>query len=169
MVPAVSMASFSVNSLSISPSGTLVPGTTVDLSFTVQMPSGSSTQNSLQLYTQLEKPKWSYVINVNDVANGATTASTKTVNINSFLLTYKEDDDVTVSVTLEGTAPSVTQTTNQTLIQVSEVDTNGNAGSTKYVQSALVVNTNDVTTAISNANSQLSQFRTEIDEKAAMD
>ncbi|MDD1701462.1 MAG: hypothetical protein LUQ31_00590, partial [Methanoregula sp.] len=40
---------------------------------------------------------------------------------------------------------------------------------TKYVQSALVVNTNDVTTAISNANSQLSQFRTEIDEKAAMD
>lgn len=169
MVPAVSMASFTVNSLSISPSGTLVPGTTVDVSFNIQLPSGASSQNSLQLYTQLEKPKWSYVINVNDVANGATTASTKTVNINSFLLTYKEDDDVSVSVTLEGTAPSVTSTSNQTLIQVSEVDSNGNTGSTKYVQSALVVNTNDVATAISNANSQLSQFRTEIDEKAAMD
>lgn len=169
LVPAVSLASFSVNSMSISPSGTLVPGTTVDLSFKIQLPSGSSTQNSLQLYTQLEKPKWSYVIDVNDVANGATTAGTKTVTINSFLLTYKSGDNVAVTVTLEGTAPSVTQTANQTLIQISEVDSNGNTGDSKYTQTALVVNTNDVTTAISNANSQLSQFRTEIDEKAATD
>jgi hypothetical protein len=117
----------------------------------------------------LEKPKWSYIINVNDIANGLTEASTKTVNINSFLLTYKSGDDVSVTVTLEGTAPAVTATSNQTLIQVSDVDSNGHASDTKYTQSVLVVNTNDVTTAIANANSQLSQFRTEIDEKAAMD
>lgn len=168
IVPTASLA-YTVNSMSISPSGALTPGTTVDISFKVQMPSGSTTSNSLQLYTQLEKPKWSYIINVNDVANGLTEASTKTVNINSFLLTYKSGDDVSVTVTLEGTAPSVTETTNQTLIQVSDVDSNGHASDTKYTQSALVVNTNDVTTSIANANSQLSQFRTEIDEKAAMD
>ena len=121
------------------------------MSFKIQLPSGAGTRNSLQLYTQLEKPKWSYVIDVNDVANGATTAGTKTVTINSFLLTYKSGDNVAVTVTLEGTAPSVTSTTNQTLIQISEVDSNGNTGDSKYTQSTLVVNTNDVTTAISNA------------------
>jgi hypothetical protein len=121
------------------------------------------------MYTQLENPKWSYVINVNDIPNGLTEAGSKTVTINSFLLTYKSGDDVSVAVTLEGTAPAVTQTSNQTLIQISDVDSNGHASDTKYTQTAMVVNTNDVTTAIANANSQLSQFRTEIDEKAAMD
>ena len=169
IVPAVSVASYTVNSMSISPSGTLVPATTVDLSFTIQLASGTTESNSLQLYTQLNNPKWSYVINVNGVANGLTGASTKTVTIDSFLLNYKSGDDVSVGVTLEGTAPTVTQTSNQTLIQINEVDSNGNLGNSPYTLSTLVVNTNDVTTAIANANSQLSQFRTDIDEKAAMD
>lgn len=168
IVPAASLA-YTVNSMQISPSGSLTPGTTVDLSWKIQMPSGSTSANSLQMYTQLEKPKWSYIINVNGVANGLTEAGTKTVTINSFLLTYKSADDVSVTVTLEGTAPAVTQTENQTLIQISDVDGNGHASDTKYTQSVMVVNTNDVTTAIANAKSQLSQFRTEIDEKAALD
>jgi hypothetical protein len=105
---------------------------------------------------------------VNGVANGLTGASSKTVTISSFLLNYKSGDDVSVGVTLEGTAPTVTQTSNQTLVQINEVDSNGNLGNTPYTLSTLVVNTNDVTTAIANANSQLSQFRTDIDEKAAM-
>ena len=168
IVPAVSVASYTVNSMSVSPSGTLVPSTTVDLSFTIQLASGTTESNSLQLYTQLNNPKWSYVINVNGVANGLTGASSKTVTINSFLLNYKSGDDVSVGVTLEGTAPTVTQTSNQTLVQINEVDSNGNLGNTPYTLSTLVVNTNDVTTAIANANSQLSQFRTDIDEKAAM-
>jgi hypothetical protein len=168
IVPAISVASYTVNSMSVSPSGTLVPSTTVDLSFTIQLASGSTESNSLQLYTQLNNPKWSYVINVNGVANGLTGASSKTVTINSFLLNYKSGDDVSVGVTLEGTAPTVTQTSNQTLVQINEVDSNGNLGNTPYTLSTLVVNTNDVTTAIANANSQLSQFRTDIDEKAAM-
>jgi hypothetical protein len=169
IVPAVSVADYTVNSMSVTPSGTLVPSTTVDLSFTIQLASGTTESNSLQMYTQLNNPKWSYVINVNGVANGLTGASSKTVTINSFLLNYKSGDDVSVGVTLEGTAPTVTQTSNQTLVQINEVDSNGNLGNSPYTLSTLVVNTNDVTTAIANANSQLSQFRTDIDEKAAMD
>lgn len=168
IVPAASLA-YTVNSMTVTPSGTLTPGTTVDISFTVQEPSGSTTTNSLQLYTQLDKPAWSYVVNVNGVANGLTESSGKTITINGFLLTYKSSDDVSVAVTLEGTAPTVTQTAKQTLIQINEVDSNGNLGSTPYTLSSLVVNTNDITTGIANANSQLSQFRTEIDEKAALD
>jgi len=168
IVPAVSVA-YTVNSMQISPSGALTPGTTVDLSFKVQMPSGSTTANDIKLYTALEKPKWSYIIYVNGNPTAPTEAGSKTVTVSGFLLTYKSGDDVSVGVTLEGTAPSVTATANQTLIQIYDVDANGHASDTKYTQSALVVNINDVTTAIANANSQLSQFRTHIDEKAAMD
>lgn len=168
IVPAVSVA-YTVNSMQISPSGALTPGTAVDLSFKVQMPSGSTTANDIKLYTALEKPKWSYIIYVNGNPTAPTEAGSKTVTVSGFLLTYKSGDDVSVGVTLEGTAPSVTATANQTLIQIYDVDANGHASDTKYTQSALVVNINDVTTAIANANSQLSQFRTHIDEKAAMD
>ena len=132
IVPVVSVADYTVNSMSVTPSGTSVPSTTVDLSFTIQMASGTTEANDLQLYTQLNNPKWSYVINVNGVANGLTGASSKTVTINSFLLNYKSGDDVSVGVTLEGTAPTVTQTSNQTLVQINEVDSNGNLGNSPY-------------------------------------
>ena len=79
----------------------------------------------------------------------------KTLTISGFLLTYKSSDDVSIGVTLSGVAPTVTQTSNQTLIQIWEDDTNGNQIGTPYTQTALVVNTNDITTAISNANTQL--------------
>ena len=88
LIPSASLA-YTVNSLSISPTGALTPGTTVDLSFKIQMPSGATNVNDLKLYTALEKPKWSYAVNVNDVANGLTDSSAKTVTISSFLLKYK--------------------------------------------------------------------------------
>jgi hypothetical protein len=169
IVQAVS-ASFSVNSLQINPTGTLLPGDSVNLAFTIQMPSGSTTANDLRLYTALDKPKWSYAINVNGIKTAPGEESTKSVDISSFLLTYKSGDDVSVSVTLDGTVPSVTSTTTLTLIQVTEIGTSGSAiDSTKYLQTATVVNTAEVASAISQQTSDLQALRTHIDEKAAMD
>ncbi|MFZ1898200.1 hypothetical protein [Methanoregula sp.] len=168
IVPAVSVA-YTVNSLVINPSsGALTPGTTVDISYTVQEPSGQTTTNDLIMYTQLKSPQWSYIINVNGNPTSPTTSASATVDVSSYLLTYKSGDDVTVGVTLSGTVPTVTQTSNQTLIQIYEDDSNGNQIGTPYTQTALVVNPNDVTTAIANANSQLSQLKTDIDEKTAL-
>lgn len=161
-------ASFTINSMQINPSGTLLPGTPVNVAFKIQLE--SSAINDMRLYTALDKPKWSYVIYVNDVQTAPGQETTKTLDISSFLLTYKSSDTVAIGVTLDGTAPSVTATAQQTLIQVTELGTTGSViDSTKYVQTALVVNTADVTNAISTANSQLTQFRTHIDEKVAMD
>ena len=54
IVPAVSVA-YTVNSMAINPSsGALTPGTTVDISFTVQEPSGQTTTNDLVMYTAIE-------------------------------------------------------------------------------------------------------------------
>jgi hypothetical protein len=168
IVPAVSNA-FSVGSMTINPSsGALTPGTTVDLSFTVQEPSGSATLNDLVMSTALTSPQWSYIIYVNGNPTAPTQSAQETLDISSFLLTYKSSDDVSVGVTLSGTTPTITQTSNQTLVQIYEEDENGNQLGTPYVQSALVVNPADVSTAIANANAQLSQLKTDIDEKTAL-
>ena len=168
IVPAVSNA-FSVGPMTINPSsGALTPGTTVDLSFTVQEPSGSATLNDLVMSTALTSPQWSYIIYVNGNPTAPTQSAQETLDISSFLLTYKSSDDVSVGVTLLGTTPTITQTSNQTLVQIYEEDENGNQLGTPYVQSALVVNPADVSTAIANANAQLSQLKTDIDEKTAL-
>jgi hypothetical protein len=168
IVPAVSVA-YTVNSMAINPSsGALTPGTTVDISFTVQEASGQSTTNDLVMYTALKSPQWSYIINVNGNPTSPSTSASPTLDVSGFLLTYKSTDDVSVGVTLSGTVPSVTQTSNQTLIQIYEVDSNGNQIATPYTQTVLVVNPNDIATAVANANSQLSQLKTDIDEKTAL-
>ena len=168
IVPTVSVA-YTVNSLAINPSsGALTPGTTVDISYTVQEPSGQTTANDLLMYTALASPQWSYIIYVNGNPTAPTQSQAKTLTISGFLLTYKSSDDVTVGVTLSGIAPTVTQTSNQTLIQIYEDDSNGNQLGTPYTQTALVINPNDIATSIANANSQLSQLKTDIDEKTAL-
>jgi len=167
VIPAVSVA-FAVNSMSITPSGVLTPGTAVDLSFTVQEPGGQSSANDLVMSTALTSPQWSYIIYVNGNPTSPSQSGSSTLDISSFLLTYKSTDDITIGVTLTGNAPTVTQTSNQTLISIWEDDSNGNQVATPYTQTALVVNTADVTTAIANANAQLAQLKTDIDEKSAL-
>ena len=168
LVPAVSLA-FTINSMTVSPSsGALTPGQTVDLSWTVQEESGSTTANTLVSTTALGSPTWTYTIYVNGNPTAPSQWSGKTLTISSFLITYKSSDDVTIGVTLSGTAPSITETSNQTLVSIYEVDSNGNQVGSPYTQSALVVNTADVTTAIANANAQLTQLKTDIDEKSAL-
>src|SRR5208337_4599673 len=141
IVPAVSVA-YTVNSMAINPSsGALTPGTTVDISFTVQEPSGQTTTNDLVMYTALKSPQWSYIINVNGNPTSPAISGSPTVDVSGFLLTYKSSDDVTVGVTLSGTVPTVTQTSNQTLIQISQAQS---LPSTQYTDAL-----NDLTTATS--------------------
>jgi len=167
LVTAVADA-FSVSSMSINPSsGALTPGTNVDISYTVTEESGATTENSLVMSTALTSPQWSYIIYVNGNPTSPTQSNGQTLTISSFLLEYKSGDEVTIGVTLSGAAPTVTSTGNQTLVNIYEVDSNGNQAGTPYTYTTLVVNTADVTTAVANANSQLSQLKTDIDEKSS--
>jgi len=135
-MPGIVSADFSVNSVQIDPSGTIQAGDTVDTSFAIHQFSGS-TPNTLQLYTPLENPNWSYIINVNGVPSESTGSSAQTVTISGFLLTYKPGDDVSVTVTLRGTAPSGIEMTSLTLFRITEIDGSGYAiESSKYVKMA---------------------------------
>jgi hypothetical protein len=163
------VSAFTVTSVSIDPSGSLTPSTPVTVSFKIENSGVFSADNELQLFTDLDKPRWTYTIIVNGIENLRPVMGGRTLSISGFELNYKSTDEVAVRVTLEGNAPAVTQTSNKTIIRVTEYDSNGNpVTSTQFEQTAQVINTEEVATVIASADANLQVYREHIDEKAAL-
>jgi len=161
-------SAFSVASISIDPSGSLIPGTPVTVSYKVDA-SGFSSADDLQFFTELESPKWTYTIIVNGIENLRPSMGGKTLTITGFELGYKTADEVSVRATLEGKAPSVTSTADKTIIRIQEMGSNGAAiTSSKVERTAKVINTGEVTSAIAARDTDLQTYRTHIDEKAVL-
>ncbi len=161
-------SAFSVGTISIDPSGSLVPGTPVTVSYKIDavgFPSG----DDLQFFTELENPKWTYTISVNGIDNLRPSTGGKTLTITGFELAYKSGDAVEVRATLEGKAPTVTQTADKTIIRIQEIGTTGAViSSTKVERTAKVINTGEVSAAIAASSADLQTYRTHIDEKAVL-
>ena len=162
-------ADITVPSLTVDPSGSLTPGTPVTVSFKVVTSGVFPSSGDILLFTELDKPKWTYTIIVNDVENLRPVMGGRTLDIVGFELSYKTSDEVSVRVTLEGVAPPMTQTSNKTLIRITENDANGKAITSSQVEkTALVINTDEVASTINSADADLQVYRTHIDEKAAL-
>jgi hypothetical protein len=162
------VSAFSVTSISIDPSGSLIPGTAVTVSYKVDT-SGFASGDDLQFFTDLESPKWTYTIIVNSVENLRPSTGGKTLTITGFELAYKSGDEVSVRATLEGKAPTVTETTDKTIIRIQEMGTNGAPiTSTKVERTAKVINTGEVPRVIAERDTELQTYRTHIDEKAVL-
>jgi hypothetical protein len=161
-------ATTSVSDVTIDPSGSLTPGTPVTVQFKIDagsFPSGGE----IRLFTDLDSSAWTYTIIVNGVENIRPVEGGRTLAISGFELSYKPADDVSVRATLEGVAPSVTQTSNKTLIRITEYDSNGKPITSSQVEkTALVINTGEVASTIASADAELQVYRTHIDEKAAL-
>jgi len=122
------VAAFTVESSSVSPSGNLYPGNTVNVSYTVYAASGTafSAYDDLQFVTDLEDPVWTYSIAVNGVKNTRPVTGDRTVTINGFELEYPKQDEVIVYVLLHGTIPTGTALgINKTLVKIQELDARG--------------------------------------------
>ena len=169
------VSAFSVSTVSIDPSGDLIPGTPVTVSYKIDFgASGDETfpsSDSLQMITDLEKPKWTWTLLLNGVENPRPQEGGRMLELSGWDLSYPAKNiEESMRVTLEGTTPTVTATSNKTIIKIQEVDRNNAAISSSVVQyTRLIVNTGETATAISVANSNLQVFRAHIDEKAAMD
>jgi hypothetical protein len=161
-------SAFSVGSISIDPSGSLIPGTPVTVSYKVDavgFPSG----DDLQFYTDLDSPKWTYSIIVNGIENLRPSTGGKTLTVIGYELSYKSGDLVEVRVTLEGKTPAVTETTDKTIIRIQEMATTGAAiTTTKVERTAKVINTAEVPKVIAERDTELQTYRTHIDEKAVL-
>jgi hypothetical protein len=159
----------SVSTVSVDPSGSLTPGTPVTVSFKIENSGVFPSDDELQIFTDLEKPKWTYTIIVNGVENLRPVMGGRTLAISGFEMSYKTSDEVSVRITLEGIAPAVTQTSNQTMVRITEYDGNGKPiTSTQVEQTAIVINTGEVSSTISSRVADLQVYRTHIDEKAVI-
>jgi hypothetical protein len=163
------VSAISVTSISIDPSGSLTPSTPVTVSFKIENPGVFPADSELQLFTDLNNPKWTYVIVVNGKENLRPVMGGQILTISGFELNYGATDVVSVRVTLEGVAPAVIQTSSKTMIRVTEYDSNGRpVTSTQVERTTLVVNTGNVASAIASHQADLQVYREHIDEKAAL-
>ncbi len=166
-VPVVS--AFTVTSYTQDPTGSINPSTPVTVSFKIDNSGQFPSTDDLMLYTDLEKPTWTYTIIVNGVENLRPVQGGKSLDITGFELSYKSGDEVSVRVTLEGTTPTVTTTGDKIIVRITENDARGNAiTSTQVIKLATVVNPENVKEAIAARQADLQTFRANIDEKAAI-
>lgn len=168
-------SAYTVSSITVTPSGDLTPGTAVTVSFTVQFASSGDetfpSTDTLDLYTDLDNPKWTADLLLNDISNPQPMDSKKNVYLTGWILSYKPSDvDENLAVTLTGNAPSVTTTSDKTIVQVQELDSRNNPVTGSLVSVIRkVINVGEVTQLIATRESDLQAFRAHIDEKAALD
>jgi hypothetical protein len=124
------VAAFTVGSVSVSPSGYLYPGNSVNVSYTVYAAYGAAfpTNDDLQFITELDDPAWTYSLVVNGAKNTRPITGGRTLTINGFELGYRDQDDVIVQVVLQGTIPAGSALgANKTLVKIQELDARGNS------------------------------------------
>ncbi len=169
------ISAYTVSSVSVSPAGDMTPGTAVTVSFTIQFAaSGDETfpsSDTLDLYTDLDSPTWTADLLLNDISNPQPMDSKKNVFITGWILSYDPTDvDENLQVTLSGVAPTVSSTTNKTIIRVQERDSRNNVVSGSEVTvTRQIINTGEIIALIAARESDLQAFRTHIDEKAALE
>jgi hypothetical protein len=167
------VSGFTVSSVTVDPSGSLTPNTPVMVSYKIQFAASSGetfpSGSELQMYTELDKPKWTWTLILDGIENPRPQMSGKTLSLSGFELSYPSKVEQAVRVTLEGTTPAVDKVANKTIIRIQEVDQNNNIlQSSKVERTAMVISNNAPGEAIAAARSDLQTFRSHIDEKAAI-
>lgn len=167
------VSAFGVSSITIDPSGSLTPGTPVIVTYRIDFTSSGSetfpSTNELTMLTDLEKPKWTYTLVLDGVETPQPQNSGRMITVSGWILSYPAEIEESLKVTMEGTAPSVSTTTNKTIIELKEADSHGNivTGST-VKREATIVNVAEVQAKVAEKESILQTYRSHIDEKSAM-
>ena len=164
------VSAMSVGSITVDPQGSIAPGTPVTASFSVDV-TGFPQNDDLQIYTDLDKPVWTYTVVNAGVETPQPSETFKTLTVIGFVISYLKTPvpEVTVKVSLEGTAPTVDGVANKTILRVSELDTNGRPiTSTQVERLVTIVNPSVILQLISQKDADLQALRSSIDEKAAI-
>jgi len=157
----------SVTSLSIVPSGSLAPVNPVTATFKIEFPGVFPSDGELQLFTDLDNPKWTSTTIVNGIENLRPVSGGHTLSISGFELNHRASDVVSVRVTLEGVAPPVAKTSTKTIFRIIEYSNGNPVTSSQVEKTALVINTGDVVSVIYSTEAALQDFRAQIDERSA--
>ena len=124
------VSAFTVTGVTINPPGTLDPGDTVNVSYTVYAASGAAfpSYDDLQFISGLDDTAWLYSIVINDVENARPVVGGRTVTISGFELAYRNQDEVLVKVSLRGRIPLTSAPgATKNLVTIQELDARGYA------------------------------------------
>ena len=162
---------FNLSHITIDPKGSLMPGTPVNITGTIDFipvsddtfPSGSE----LVMSTDLEKPKWSYSLILDGVDTPRSATSGRVLVISGWVLSHPSSIKEVLKVTLEGNAPTVSYTSNKTLIKICEFDSHKNLNSC-IERTVTVVDTCCIVAHIPEAEADLQTYRSYVDEKSTL-
>ena len=100
----------------------------MNISYTVYAATGTAfpSYDDLQFVSGLDESVWLYSITVNGVENVRPVAGGRTITISGFELSYRNQDEVIVKVTLKGRIPPTSGTgVTKNLVTVQELDARG--------------------------------------------
>jgi hypothetical protein len=140
-IPIVS--AFSVNHFVSDPDGSLTLNAPVTVSYDVTFAPASDTTfpsgNDLVMTTELTDPEWTYVLILDGVENTRTPISAKLLDLSGFEVSYPSGIAEKIHVTLTGTVPGASTPSNVMILEVREVNNEGNTVSGTQIFRAAVV------------------------------
>ena len=162
---------FNLSHITIDPKGSLVPGTPVNITGTIDfIPSSGKNFDSsheLQFNTGLDKTKWTWSLVLNGKEVPQPENSGHILSIHGWLLSHPATVDDSIRFSLQGTAPYVEITQNSTLIRISEFDNNSEIEGSVVSYQTVVVHMCCVVARTPEAEADLQTYRYHIDEKTA--
>ena len=163
---AVSVSAFTVQPPDGIPTGDLAPGTKLTIDTTVSFRSTGGTtfpgDHSLQLYTDLDSPRWTYTIVLNGIDNIRPPTGSRIARISGFELEYPSSMDLRVRVNLQGTVPEVSTTGDKSIIRIRQLDSS-DAVREEFLITRTVVNPAEVQSSINAAKGDLQTLKSAID------
>lgn len=159
-VPAAT--AWTISSVSIDPSGSLVPGTLVAVTAKIE----PSMENELRFTTDLANARWTCSL-ISDRKKSWIPGGPITATIFDWCPANLNEVKEPFRLTMEGAAPAVQHTTNISVLEIGEYDSrNSLIKSVRY--SAIVVNVREIQDRIKKMDERLAALRSHIDEKNAI-
>lgn len=165
-------SAFKVETAEVSPDGVLQAGVPVTVNAVVDFPTTSGTtfpsDDILQLYSELDGPRWRWAVEISGHENTKPEGSGKFYKISGFELEYPKESSVKLRLTLDGTTPTVGSTQNITVMRIQQLDSSSKVRENEeFSLVRLVVNPEDVAKSLAQAKADLGQLRTAIDAHTA--
>jgi hypothetical protein len=166
---------FGVSSITVNPRGAVTAATpfvvTGTIDFTPSTEETFESSHELQFNTSLDKATWTLTLVIDGVEIPQPAIQRHDTTLSGWVLSYPGNTRESLKFRLEGTAPSVSRTTNRTIVEIQEVDGNGIlVPGTRYENTTVVVkyeNPNEPPDIVLDLKSHLSTFKSHIEEKAA--
>ena len=174
LVCALSVAgsAYKVETAEVSPDGALQAGVPVTVNAVVDFPaiSGSTfpSEDTFSLFSELERPKWTWAIVISGNENPKPDGFGKFFKISGFELEYPKETSVKLRVMLEGTVPQMNATQNLTVLRFQWLDQSSKVRDDgEYTIARKVVNPQDVMRSLDEVRAALVKLRSDIDAQTA--